>query len=91
MIATRLVMTSQRYKWVIFLKHFFVLKKHIIVLYVLVCRMYQVTAKFDALIRSFPILFSDKSDTVKGLVSHLDLTDSTAVRSRPYHDFHPRL
>jgi hypothetical protein len=49
------------------------------------------SAKFDEFIRSFPILFSDKSGTVKGMVYHLALTDSTSVSSRPYQGFHLRL
>ena len=34
-------------------------------------------AKLDELIRGFPALFSDKLGTVRGMVCHLDLTDST--------------
>jgi hypothetical protein len=36
-------------------------------------------------------LFSDELGTVKGLVSHLDLVDSTPVRSRPYQRSPPRV
>ena len=43
------------------------------------------------LLRSFPALFSDKLGTVKGMVCHLDLSDSVPVRSRPYQCSPPRL
>jgi hypothetical protein len=49
------------------------------------------TAELAGLIRSFPALFSDKFGTVKGMVCHLDLSDSTPVRWRPYQCPPPRL
>jgi hypothetical protein len=49
------------------------------------------SAEFVELIRSFPALFSDKLGTVKWMVCHLEVTDNTSVRSRPYQCFHPRL
>jgi hypothetical protein len=42
------------------------------------------STELDELIWSFPALFSNKLGTVKGMVCHIDLTDSTPVRSRPY-------
>jgi hypothetical protein len=38
------------------------------------------SAEIATLIRSFPALFSDKLGTVKGMVCHLDLSDSIPVR-----------
>jgi transposase InsO family protein len=49
------------------------------------------SARLDQLIQSFPALFSDKLGAVKGMVCHLDLTDRTPVRSRPYQCSPPRL
>jgi hypothetical protein len=49
------------------------------------------SAELDSLLRSFPSLFSDELGTVKDMVCHLDLVDSTPVRSRPYPCSPPRL
>jgi hypothetical protein len=49
------------------------------------------SADITALIRSFPALFSDKLGTVKGMVCHIDLSDTIPVRSRPYQCSPPRL
>jgi hypothetical protein len=49
------------------------------------------SAEPEEFIRSFPVLFSDKLGTVKGMVCHIDLTDSTPVRSRSYQCSPPRL
>jgi hypothetical protein len=42
----------------------------------------QFSTYIDLLI-SFPALFFDKLGTVKGMVCHLDLSDTVPVRSRP--------
>jgi hypothetical protein len=49
------------------------------------------SAKLSELIRSFPAIFSDKLGTVKGMVCHLDLSDSTPVLWRPHQCSPPRL
>jgi hypothetical protein len=48
-------------------------------------------SKLDSLVKTFPALFSDRLGTAKGMVCHLDLMDSTPVRSRPYQCSPPRL
>jgi hypothetical protein len=49
------------------------------------------SAELDKLIGRFPGFFSDEFGTVKGMICHLDLVDSTPVGSRPYHCSPPRL
>jgi hypothetical protein len=49
------------------------------------------SVEFDELIQRLPVLFFHKLGTVKGMVCHLDVTDSTSVCSLPYQCFHPRL
>ena len=49
------------------------------------------SADILGLLRSFPALFSERLGTVRGMVCHLDLTDSHPVRSRPYQCSPPRL
>jgi transposase InsO family protein len=48
-------------------------------------------SELDRLLRGFPALFSETLGTVKGMVCHIDLTDSTPVRSRPYQCSPPRM
>jgi hypothetical protein len=45
----------------------------------------------EDLMHDFPALFSDGLGTVKGMVCHIDLMDTTRVRSRPYQCSPPRL
>jgi hypothetical protein len=49
------------------------------------------SAEITVLIKSFPALFSDKLSTLKAMVCHIDLSDTTPVRSKPYQCSPPRL
>jgi hypothetical protein len=49
------------------------------------------SAEITALMRNILALFSDKLGTVKGMVCHSDLSDTTPVRLRPYQSSPPRL
>jgi hypothetical protein len=51
----------------------------------------RVSAEIATLMRGFPSLFSDRLGTVRGMTCHLELSDPTPVRSRPYQCSPPRL
>jgi hypothetical protein len=42
------------------------------------------TRQLDQVVSEFPILFSAKLGTVKGMICDIDLSDDIRVRSRPY-------